>query len=243
MLEANYLIRCELNQKNTISTLEFMASLPYSTPKLMSLFLKRSLSATYKLLSRLEREGLVESHFVVELHVKVWVTTRKGVLALAAHNRDESLVYREARVSRISPLTIQHELQLQQAHINALSQGFMGWRYGHLLSGKLAKRPDAIAVDGKGIRWAIELERFPKSRQRIEHIMSIYLQEITSKKYDRIAYIAPTEGLAWSLKKLFHSIESVPVNGNRYRLEKKHHDKFVFFSLEGKGWPINCVED
>ena len=231
MLETNYSLRCELNQTNTINALGVMVPLPYTSPKLLSLFLKRSLSATYKLLKRLERDHLVECHDIYELRIKLWAVTRVGVSFLAAHRRDESLVFKDSRLSRISPLTISHELQLQEAHLRAIDNGFTSWVYGHTLQGRLSKRPDAIAVDRNGVNWAIELERFPKSKQRIEHIMSNFLQAITNKKYDKIAYIAPTEGMAWSLKKLFYSIASVPVNGDRYRLEKKHHDKLFYMVI------------
>ena len=235
MFEHNYKVRCDMTQNNTISALSIFAEVPYTTTKMLSALLNKGLSPTYKLVNRLEKEKLIEGHNICQLRLKVWTITSFGYHTYVASIRCENPIFKESRVCRISPLTIRHELLVQQAHINSRNMGFSNFRYGHSLSGFLKKRPDAIASDSAGQEWAIEVENFPKSKKRVAIIMSIYLQEIAQNRYSRVAYICPTENLAWSIRRLFLSVNEVEVGGQKYQLEPKHYNKFVFFNIEN--WP------
>lgn len=240
MLVNNYQQRIVMKDNNTRLCLHLLVQVPFTTPKLIASFLKKSLSATYKLLARLEREQMVVSREITELRMKVWSVTLPGHYSYLAIEKKDFSEFREPRLNRISPLTINHELATQQAHFKAIDAGFSYWQYGHSLEKDLRKRPDAIATNASQEVWAIELEFFPKSKKRVAVIMAAYLQEIAQGKYRKVAYIAPSVSLAWSLKKLFRSIPHVSIGGQRYALEQKHYDKFAFFSIDN--WPHEPVE-
>ena len=240
-LRASYKDRLQASIRNQKNGLYGIYQPGFTTVKILSQKLNQSLSATYKLVSRLEQKQLIRSELVTELNLKVWVLTREGQFDLASTLRDESILKGQCRVNRISALTIAHELMLQKIHCVANEENFTEFIYGHSIQGFLLKRPDAVVKDPLGNIRAIEIERHVKSASRARVILGNYLQEVSAGKYFSIDYIAPTEARAWSLKKLFYSFNDVEIDGSTYPVTDNHRSKLAFFSQEG--WPHNKVED
>lgn len=228
--------RSELNQYKVLSHIR---DCTFTSAAIVSLCLNQTLSAAYKILNRFESQGLLRKHHCRELRLTLWGLTDHGILMSWAE--DEAIEHRMAfQPSKLSPLMVNHEIQLQQAKIQALRIfGWENWVFGSHISGQLEKRPDAIVTSPDGLRFACELERFSKSRNRLEVIISIYLRSIKRGDYDFIAYIAPSKDMALRLKRLFRSISSVPVAGQKVVLTEKHYSRFKFFELEH--WPLKEV--
>jgi hypothetical protein len=130
---------------------------------------------------------------------------------------------------------VQHHLDLQVAMLNASNKGCIKWVNGKYLPKNITQRPDAISTWGNGIRWAVEYEKTVKTRKRYEVIFSKYLQLIKVGDYTFVHYICPDDLFATRLQKLFASIVSVPVSGQRVTLNDKHRSKFIVSSLQN--WP------
>lgn len=239
MLIHHYEFRFNISKDNDLSVLVHIRDSGFTSAKTLSSLLGKSLSVAYKILARLEKKNMLRRHRVVELGITLWGVTELGILM--SWSDEEKVEPRNAfQPSKLSPLIVSHELNLQMARIRAEKEGWEKWINGHLLREKLQKRPDAVAISPSGLKHSIELEAHSKSRKRLEIIMSTYLQEVKKGTYDYIAYIAPTADLARRLRRLFHSIEAVPVSGVRVKLLDQHYDRFKFYSLDG--WP-NCEID
>ena len=235
MLIHDFNTRKAVSEENKLILLSHIRESGFVTAELASNLLRKSLSCAYKLLNKFEAKGLLRKHFCSELRVSLWGLTDYGILI--SWDKEETTKPRVAfQPSKISPIMVMHEIQLQQTKIQALRvDGWKDWVFGAHISGKLEKRPDALVTSPDGLRFACEVERFSKSRKRLSTIISIFLRAIKRGDYDYIAYIAPDEDLAFRLKKLFRSITHVPVSGQRVQLTEKHYEKFLFYSLES--WP------
>ena len=196
-------------------------------------WLNMTLSAAYKTISVLERKRLIKTYYVEDLRYKIWGITADGLLmSWQEHETMENRPYFQP--SKIKPVMMQHHLDLQQARFNAEEAGANNWILGSLLPRKIGKRPDAVATFNQQI-IAVELERTVKTKKRYEVIFSHYLQEIKKGNYHSIHYVCPNPEFALRLMRLFKLIESVPVAGERVKINDKHRDKFPVFSLNN--WP------
>lgn len=235
MLIKSYKERRRRSLHNQQCILSFIRDVNYTNANNLSVHLRLSKSATYKYLCKLVEKNLLRKHFIQELGLSIFGLTETGILM--SWDEEERIEPRNAfQPSRTNASFVLHELQLQKAMIFAQQAGFRNWQPGHLIKEQLAKRPDAIVTNKKGEVFACEYERHSKSIKRLMVIISTYLQEIKRGRYDYVVYIAPDQNLASRLKRLFHSIERVPVNGVMVPLSQKHHSRFKFYSLEG-GWP------
>jgi len=233
MLVKSYEQRCLLRHTKRVQLLEFLRDETWSSIPIISQILGLSISATYKTLSSFEKAGLVNSHKDSALNFKVWGVTNLGLFE--AWDSDCEVQKRAPfEPSKFKPLQANHELNLQQARISAMSNFWTEWRLGkHLVN--VEKRPDAIARDPRGNVVYVELEQVVKSRQRIEKIFSIYLQKIKRGELDYVAYVCPTEKFSRRLNKLFNSINEIPVAGARVPITDKHRSKFRVTDLSQ--WP------
>jgi len=196
-----------------------------------SQWLNLSLSATYKLLARLEQKGWIKVFYVEDLKYKIWGITPDGLLR--GWHEDETMQVRPYfQPSRIKPVMMQHHLDLQKSRFKAEQHGWKNWHLGSLLPKEIGKRPDAVVTSKNGQTIAIELERTTKTKKRYEVIFSHYLQAIKRGEYDVIHYVCPDPVFATGLRRLFNLIETVPVAGERVKIKDKHRQKLPVFSLE-----------
>lgn len=236
MLIPDFKKRKSMSEENQLILLAHTRDAGFVSACLASALLNKSLSCAYKLLNRLETKGLLRKHHLSDLRLTVWGATETGIL-LSWQEEEQICIRRAFQPSKLSPISVMHELDLQLAKIKAERAGWRDWRFGHLLKGQLSKRPDAIVVCPRGYRHFLELERHSKSVKRLQQIMSIYLQKVKAGECDVISYVAPNKDLAKRLERLFRSINSVPVNGQQVKLTEQHHARFRFHSLEE--WPAD----
>jgi hypothetical protein len=211
--------------------LNYLKLFTYSSPKILSKVLGLGLSGTYKTLKQFETLGLVKSYYFHEFRQKLWGITEKGIFN--SWQEDEEIVaVRTFQPSRISVTHIQHELDIQIAYLASVQQNsWSNFTIGHDLKGRFDKRPDAIASSPNGDRVPWEIERTIKSRKRIQILISNYLQAIKRGEYQWVAYISPDKAFAERLKRVFLSIDKIPVQGQMISISEKHLSKFRFFAL------------
>jgi len=233
MLNNNYKERCILRETKRKKLLDFLRDEIWSSVPIIAQILGLSVSATYKTLSSFEKKGIIQCHQDSALNFKVWGITREGLFE--AWDTEVEIQKRTPfEPSKFKPIQAHHELNLQQARIFALDNGFTNWRLGKHLS-NVDKRPDAIVRDPQGNVVFVELEQVIKSRQRIEKVFSIYLQKIKQGELNYVAYVCPTELFAKRLQKLFNSIKEIPVAGTRVPITDKHRSRFQVTDLSQ--WP------
>lgn len=234
MLISNYQERQKRSENKQQRLLSLLRDETWTSAPMISQWLNISLSAAYKTISLLERKSFIKPFYVEDLRFKIWGITADGLLMSWQENEKmENRPYFQP--SKIKPVMIQHHLDLQQARINAEKAGATNWFLGSLLPKSIGKRPDAITTLNNGHIIAVELERTVKTKKRYEVIFSHYLQEIKRGTYHQIHYVCPNYEFAARLNRLFQLIESVPVAGERVRINDKHRDKFPVFSLNN--WP------
>lgn len=238
MLMHNYSERKQRSAVNEARMLRHMRESTFSNTEILASCIDLSYASAYKILYRFQKRGWVTKYQVPDFNEILWGLTKQGVDA--SWQSGETVLKRKPfRPNSVSVLTIKHELYLQKAKILAEKSGWNEWVYGHHLSGDLAKRPDAIAINNDGIKYCVELERFSKERTRIESTMATYLQMIKIGFCQYVAYVSPEENVAKRLKRIFYDIESVPVGDVRVTLLPKHYERFRFFWLNN--FPIKEV--
>lgn len=231
MLMHNYSERKKRTAVNEARMLRHMRESTFSNTETLASCIDLSYVSAYKILCRFQKKGWVTKYQVPDFTEILWGLTKQGVDA--SWQSGETVLKRKPfRPNSVSVITIKHELDLQKAKIFAEKSHWHGWIYGHHLSGELAKRPDAVAINEEGVKYSVELERFSKERTRIESIMAAYLQMIKMGFCQYVAYVSPQQNLAKRLKRIFYEIESVPVGNVRVTLLPKHYERFKFFWLE-----------
>lgn len=237
MLIKDYENRCLARNLKRKRVLEFLRDETWSSVSILAQVMSLSVSAAYKSLASFEREGIVTSHYDESLNFRVWGITNAGLFQ--AWDDEPSMEKRSPfEPAKFKPLMASHELNLQLARLKAESSGWAGWMLGKHL--KYAdKRPDAIANDINGNTVFVEMEQTIKSRQRIEAILSIYLQKVKRQELSYVVYLCPDLVFARRLEKLFLSIKEIPVAGSRVELTDKHRSKFVITCLDS--WPPMAI--
>lgn len=201
----------------------------WSSVSIIAQWLGLSLSASYKTLHRLKAKGLIKSFYVTELKLSIWGITPDGLLhAWGEHEPMQKRPYFQP--SKIKPVMIQHQLDLQQARLNAECLGITQWQLGTHLPKNIGKRPDAIATFNHH-SIAVELERTVKTQKRYEVIFAAYLLAIKQGHYTAVHYVCPSADFANRLSRLFDLIVTLPVAGERVKINDKHRSKFAVYSL------------
>lgn len=233
MLIKSFKERCNRQEAKQRKLLGFYRDEIWSSAYNTSLLLGCSLSAAYKTLNQLEIKGILQSHLIQELNLKIWGITAQGQF-IAWDN--EVIQQRSAfQPSKINALFVKHHLDLQVIMLNATKAGYTQWVNGKLLPKAIQQRPDAIVRDISGNQLAVEYERTVKSRKRYEVIFSKYLQAIKRGEFCSAQYVCPDENFAARLSNVFASIASVPVAGQRVTLTDKHRSKIAVSSISN--WP------
>jgi hypothetical protein len=242
MLIESYNARYERREEKQSLILRFLRDEIWSAGYILCSVIGVSPTGVYKTLGQLEAQGLIKSHSILGLNFKLYGITQQGLLyAWDVSEQYEDRSYFEP--SRVKPLMVQHYLDTQKARLQAEVLGWCGWTPGHLLPPGIEKRPDAVVNDICGRRIAIELERTVKSKKRYAAIFGVYLQSIKRGEYHSVHYVCGDSDFAVRLKRLFLSINVVPVAGKRVSICEKHHARFPTFSLNE--WPenITAMED
>ena len=235
MLINSYSERLRLSEMTLSKLLHFLRDEIWTSAHVASLVFECSLSAAYKKLNQIESKGLITSFKVPELNLKIW-----GITALGQFEAwdDQPIQQRpDFQLSKINFMFVRHHLDLQRAMLNAKRNGCIKWVNGKYLPKNINQRPDAVAYWVTGDVYSIEYEKTVKTRKRYEVIFSKYLQAIKAGDYSFVHYICPDELFAARLNKLFMSLKSVPVLGQKINLTEKHRSKFVISSLQN--WPSN----
>jgi len=212
----------------------------------------RSIQAVLTTLRRLETEGYISRHEMAlpaRRPLVLWGLTPHGAVMATdpAAERD----VRHFDPGRVSLITIQHALDVQQARIRAEQYGWTGWRgtrsaadfaregqfkdeRGNVQTG-WPKVPDALGRDPGGALVAIEIERRAKTPKRYREIIAHYLMLAAQRQVERVDYVCPDERVASRLAGIWKRTESVRIGVKTYPLTDSHRATFTFSALDE--WP------
>lgn len=236
MLINSFEDRTVRTQQKRETVLRFLRDETWSNLTNLASALELSEPATFKTLSRMERDGLLHKFKINELRLNIWGITPLGLAF--AWRLDETMQLRpHFEPSKLSIINIRHYLDIQRARLIAERVGWTSWIPGNRLPKDLKKRPDAVAIDNKGQTIAIEIERKIKTIKRYEAIFSIYLQMIKRDMYTKVHYVCPDASFALRLARMFELIKAVPVAGERVLLNENHRARLSVFALDS--WPPN----
>ncbi len=223
-----------------VLVMRFLRQHIWSTQEILQLVLGlSSRQATHKTLTKIEEKGYLRRHTYQTLggKITIWGITSQGQ-TIAFNVENESLISTYFEPNRISEQTIHHQLDIQKLRLKAEIASWINWIDGDRLGAfdKNQKRPDAIALDCRSKRVAIECERTFKSLKRYEQILVEYLKLIKIGQIDNVVWVCPTLEMAARLRKIFRSFTSVRVNGQQVLIEpERHHTNIYFCSYEQ--WP------
>lgn len=228
-----YAERQARNEAKRLLILHFLASGEvYTSAQIAALAMACSASSAERTLAALVRDGALkaEIHFVQSRKLKLYGITPHGLAIVGEFDNPPF------EIGRVNSVYVTHHLQTQIARLSAEAAGWTDWKPGKVLHGLGFKKvPDALAISPAGRRVAIELERHIKTQKRYAEIISLHLRSITQKNWDEVHYLSTPE-LVLPLKRLFQKIETIPVLGERHKLEEKHLARFQFAALND--WPV-----
>lgn len=228
----SYAERQARKEAKRLLVLRFLASgEAYTSVQIAALVMACSTSSAERTLAGLTRGGALKSevHFVQSRKLRLYGISSHG-LAIAGEFDNPPF-----EMGRVNSAYVSHHLQTQIARLNAEAAGWTDWKPGKVLHGlRLKKVPDALVISPTGRIVAIELENHAKTQKRYAEVISAHLQAITQKHWDEVHYLTPPE-LVLSLQRVFQRIETIPVLGERHKLEEKHRARFQFVAL--KDWP------
>lgn len=220
------------------AVLRFLRQEIYSTAQILQQLLgARALQGVHRTLQSMERDGLLVSEIVTTpagRQIQLWGITPHGQGLTTNFDAGETLPDRAYERGRVGLTVLQHTLDIQAIRIKCEQGGWTDWQAGDHLGKWTAGigRPDAIAQDPSGVRWAVEIERSIKTRKRYESILADRLKAIHSGRFDRCAWLSPDPKIRRIVEATILGIDSVPVAGRRERVESRHHEKLLFACYE-----------
>lgn len=240
--------RMARHTEKTLMVLQFLREEMWSSTHVLSVLLGVAYSTTHQLMKRMSDAQLIKS-------VPMFIAGTRGATRVVLHGithhglamsfplDSTTEIGRVWEPSKISPLFVPHQLELQEARLRAQGAGWQSWRPARLLSGMgLPKLPDAETIDPDGVSVAIELERHIKSLRRYEVVIGSYILVIKQqRRWQRIDYLCPNLELAHRLSHAFSRVEQVRVEatathpGRCGPIEQTHLDLFRFYAVED--WP------
>lgn len=237
LLAMSYQERIVRAQAKRTLILTFLASGEmYSTTQIIARLLANSPSSAERTLVWLVKSGALktEQHLIGSRLTNIYGITSHG-LALA-----DVFDMPYFQLGRTNSAYIPHHLETQTARLNSESAGWTSWQPGKTMHNLgLKKIPDALVINPAGMRVAIEIERHIKTPKRYSEIISSHLQSITQNKWDEVHYISNAT-LFKKVAGVFQHINSIPVLGEKMKLEQKHRDRFKFFDLSSWPYPYPC---
>jgi hypothetical protein len=220
--------------------LGFLRDETWSSAAVLATLLGMSHSATHKTLCQLRSNNLLIDASISPFPFRMWGITPHG-LAFAWVD-DEAPVARPVfEPSKLSPMSVQHHLDLQVARLRATAAGWTKWTPGERLGSGWAKRPDAIIDLPGDVRIAVELERTIKTAKRYQVIFSAYLQMIRRGELAAVHYVCPNSQFAMRLNRMFGLIQDIPVFGQKVVISEKHRAKLPVYALAN--WPPAVEEE
>lgn len=248
--------RREVAQEKEVAVLDWLRDEIYSTTAVLAekLFISGNRSATLSTLYRLEKRGFLvrdEIRFMGRRTATLWGITAAGVLEGVPPGDIATMNLRHHTPGRVSPLTIEHSLDVQRVRIQLEDdEDWSDWVPGRLLPGQNQRKghpdrwpvyPDATAIwplNGKKYRMAVEVERTRKTPQRYVQVIRGHLSSIEAGRYAGVIYFCPTESQAVSLGALFRRLiadnEIVTWwEDEEVQSTERAVSKFVFKSIEG----------
>jgi hypothetical protein len=213
--------------------LSFLKVETWSDVKTLKMLLDHnSVQATHQLAKRMCSNGLLVSAKLQLLSghsITLYGITETGQAYAWELSEDvtTSVVFQP---SKVSPLMLQHELDMQKLHIQAEHNGWTQWQNGKHLGRRIegAKYPDAVAVSPQGIICCMEVEREIKSTSRMRQILASHLAQRKSGQWQKIVYLCPSMDLALRLKRKCSTLEYVTWRGSRILLTPNHLEHFIF---------------
>jgi len=137
--------------------------------------------------------------------------------------------------SRVPVSCLVHFLGLQKLHLAAVDEGWREWHYCDIEEAAYANdqpRPDAVARDRTGVRWAIEYERTLKTPKRYPEILARHLKAIKAGRADRVVWVCDTEPRMEHLRKTILAIKEVPVTADKMVvIEPRHRARLSFAAI------------
>jgi len=200
--------------------LYFLRDEVYSSTAILANEMRVGVRAARTVLNRMEKKGLLvkdEVRFMGMKALPLWGITSAGIMHGLDSNEVNTVSLKYHRVGRISPLTIEHTLDVQQCQQYFLfNLDHDDWISTRFLPGHNEKRnsperwpvyPDGIAKysdEKNNCRLsAIEVERSRKTPARYVQLIRGHLRNIKVGRYCEVIYYCPTQKMADSLKALF----------------------------------------
>lgn len=227
-------------EEKTSQIVGWLQLVGFSTADILSELLEVHKNGVYRTLNRLQDAGLLVSEKVAmplsPRPLQVWGLTPTGALSVAS----ESGEFEYFAQGRISPVSIQHSIDIQRVQLRGSRAGWVGWKGERQLSREGAragwrKIPDATAVDPDGRAVAFEIERTAKTLKRYRDVLRDYLLMMKDGKVSRVLYVCAGHVRAEALAAFFKKIEYVTVEGRQVELKAEHLARFQFVDLAN--WP------
>lgn len=232
-------------EKKNQQIVGWLQQVGFSTADVLSELLGVHKNGVYRTLNRLQEAQLVVAEKIVmplsPRPLQIWGLTPTGALSVAS----ESGEFEYFESGRISPVSIQHSIDIQRVQLRGTRSGWSAWKAERQLNKEGAKAgwrkvPDAIATAPDGRPAAFEIERTAKTLKRYRDIVRDYLLMIKDGKISRVLYICAGNVKADALRAFFKKIEYVTLDGRQVELKAEHLARFQFVDIDT--WP-ECVSD
>ena len=212
----------------------------FSTADVLSELIGVHKNGVYRTLNRLADAGLLTSEKISmplsPRPLQLWGLTPTGALSIASDSGE----FEYFEQGRVSPVSIQHSIDIQRVQLRGARAGWSGWKAERQLNREGAKAgwrkiPDATAVDPDGRAVAFEIERTAKTLKRYRDVVRDYLLMMKEGKVSRVLYVCAGHVRAEALAAFFKKIEYVTVEGRQLELKPEHLARFQFINLDD--WP------
>lgn len=139
---------------------------------------------------------------------------------------------------RVGLTVLRHTLTIQLMRMRAERSGWTNWTAGDRIGQweKEQGRPDAIAADVAGLRWAVEVEHTMKTTKRYESVLWDRLRQIKAGNFDRVVWLTDNDDRAQRLAAIVRGIDEFTreVAGKKQTVRidpALHHPRLFFTSI------------
>ena len=221
--------------ENECNILNFLLKEKYSTAAILQKIVDvKSRSAICRILKRMEKKGLLRKHRVNLLRV-IYGITNSG-LHEAQSDQEKIQDWHYFEPSKVNPLTLDHQLDIQQIHAFCTEN-----KLNFVTGRELGSRADAdkvadgiIEIGDKKI--AIEVELHVKSKRRYDSVIYNYLKLIKSGEYYSVLYVSDTLEKVQKIKRAIHSLDKITmkIDGKNkdLKITEAHLSYFEFLALD-----------
>ncbi len=220
-------------QKKTL-LLRFLREELYTTPQVAAQVMGVAPRAARATVAALEASGFVKRHhieLVPSLPPLVLIGITPSGQSMAFDPATEAPIDRSFEPGRFSLNYLRHTLETQQLRIQASYAGITKWVSGDRMAAvqKGVKKPDAVALDVRGQRVAIEVERSVKGPKSYADVLSGHLTAMHQNKWSRVVWSSPDTKTRDRVKTLILAVKRVRIAGIDTRIDPaKHHQNLAF---------------